>query len=74
METCDSVNSKSNVYIRKLVYITNQNNIFIYSTLGGICGTLFYIDDPIKGFVVFSWYIIGIYLFIIFFLLYYSNE
>lgn len=65
---------ESNNYLRKMVHITDQHNIFLYSTIGGICGTLFYIDNPIKGFVIFAWYIIGIYLFIIFFLLYYSNE
>ena len=52
---------------RKICHVVeaNEDYPFLFSLLGGACGTLFYLDDPIKGFVIFSWTILFIYVILI---------
>lgn len=50
-------------FLRKMCSIVEQhgNYILMFSTVGGSCGTFFFLDDPIKGFVIFAWSILIIY-------------
>jgi len=47
-------------------YLQNNEDIYFYSLLGGMCGTLFFLDNKLKGFCIFSWTIVFIYCFILY--------
>lgn len=50
------------------------DEIIEYSVISGIIGSLFFLENPVKGFVIFSYYVIFIAAFLKLFLLYYSKD
>lgn len=63
------VNVLDNLHYVRKVCAVNKNfgdsYILLYSVFGGGIGTFFYLNDPIKGFCIFAWGILILYIILI---------